>query len=187
MDTASSRPPAPATQTPCPSQAVLEVLANKWTTLVLCALESGELRFGELRRRVQGVTQKMLTQTLRTLERDGLVTRTVYPTRHKRRYRLTELGLSAAGLHDKIVAWAVEHSTEILTPPDLRGATGRHIRPRDRLRGWGLNPSAPSSSCLRVRASGSGQRCAGGFQRDASAEHRVRRGDGRGMRRRPRR
>ncbi len=114
MDTTSTRPPLPAPATPCPSQAVLEVLANKWTTLVLCALESGELRFGELRRRVQGVTQKMLTQTLRALERDGLVTRTVYPTTPPSvGYRLTALGLSAAELHDKIVAWAVEHALEI--------------------------------------------------------------------------
>jgi DNA-binding HxlR family transcriptional regulator len=99
----------------CPSRAVLDLLANKWTTLVLCALSDGELRFGQLRRRVAGVTQKMLTQTLRALERDGLVTRTVYPTTPPSvGYALTDLGRSAADLHDAIIAWAQEHAAEIL-------------------------------------------------------------------------
>jgi DNA-binding HxlR family transcriptional regulator len=99
----------------CPSRAVLDLLANKWTTLVLCALRDGELRFGQLRRRVAGVTQKMLTQTLRGLERDGLVTRTVYPTTPPSvGYALTDLGHSAADLHDSIIAWAQTHAAEIL-------------------------------------------------------------------------
>ena len=99
----------------CPSRAVLDLLANKWTTLVLCALSDGELRFGQLRRRVAGVTQKMLTQTLRGLERDGLVTRTVYPTTPPSvGYALTDLGHSAADLHDSIIAWAQTHAAEIL-------------------------------------------------------------------------
>jgi DNA-binding HxlR family transcriptional regulator len=99
----------------CPSRAVLDLLANKWTTLVLCALSDGELRFGQLRRRVAGVTQKMLTQTLRALERDGLVTRTVYPTAPPSvGYTLTDLGRSAADLHDTIIVWAQKHAIEIL-------------------------------------------------------------------------
>jgi DNA-binding HxlR family transcriptional regulator len=115
---------------PCPSKAILEVLANKWTTLVLCALGDGELRFGQLRRRVDGVTQKMLT-----LERDGLVVRTVYPTTPPSvGYALTHLGTSAAELHDAMVAWALEHSEEIVRArtayderalPDEPGLAGR--------------------------------------------------------------
>ncbi len=99
----------------CPSRTVLELLGNKWTTLVICALSDGKMRFGELRRRIEGVTQKMLTQTLRALERDGLVSRTIYPTIPPRvEYELTELGESAIDLHDAIIAWSVEHAPEIM-------------------------------------------------------------------------
>lgn len=63
----------------CPTRAVLELIAGKWTMLVLVALEDGRpMRFAELRRRLDGVTPKMLTQTLRSLEREGLLTRSVY-------------------------------------------------------------------------------------------------------------
>ena len=64
----------------CPSRTILDVLANKWTMLIVGALGGPPLRFGELRRRLDGITQKMLSQTLRELERDGLVARTVYAT-----------------------------------------------------------------------------------------------------------
>lgn len=75
---------------------VLERVADKWTLLVLEALEEGgELRFNELRRRISGVSQKMLTKTLRQLERDGLVTRRLYPEIPPRvEYRLTARGAS---------------------------------------------------------------------------------------------
>ena len=71
-----------ARYTNCPLRTVLEGLANKWTLLVMVPLRRREapIRFNELRRALDGITQKMLTQTLRTLERDGLVSRTVYPT-----------------------------------------------------------------------------------------------------------
>jgi DNA-binding HxlR family transcriptional regulator len=72
------------------------------------------MRFGELRRRLQGVTQKMLTQTLRTLERNGLVTRTLYPTIPPRvDYELTDLGRSAVTVLDDILRWSEGHSAEI--------------------------------------------------------------------------
>lgn len=64
----------------CPTSQVLGRIADKWTMLVVLALNDGTLRFSQLRARIQGVTQKMLTQTLRALERDGMVRRTVYPT-----------------------------------------------------------------------------------------------------------
>jgi DNA-binding HxlR family transcriptional regulator len=98
----------------CPSRQVLDLLANKWTMLVVCALENGPLRFGELRRRLDGITQKMLTQTLRGLERDGLVSRTVYPTIPPRvDYAITELGHNVAGLLDAIRVWSERHINDV--------------------------------------------------------------------------
>ena len=99
----------------CPSRQVLGRVADKWTMLVLSALSAEEvLRFSELRRRVEGVTQKMLTQTLRGLERDGLVERTVYPTVPVTvEYRLTVLGHSLAAAVSVIKAWAYENIEEL--------------------------------------------------------------------------
>jgi DNA-binding HxlR family transcriptional regulator len=103
----------------CASRTVLEVIANKWTNLVVCALRDGPMRFGQLRRQLEGITQKMLTQTLRTLERDGLVTRTLYPTIPPRvDYELTDLGRDAAGLFDGLIEWAQEHVSEIVAARD---------------------------------------------------------------------
>ena len=99
----------------CPTRQVLGRVANKWTMLVISALSAEDvLRFSELRRRVEGVTQKVLTQTLRGLERDGLVTRTVYPTVPVTvEYRLTALGRSLATAVSVIKAWAYENIEEI--------------------------------------------------------------------------
>jgi DNA-binding HxlR family transcriptional regulator len=99
----------------CPSRAVLETLTNKWATLTMGALSGGPRRFGELRRTLDGITQKMLTQTLRTLERDGMVTRTVYPTIPPRvEYAQTELGRDAGALFHAIRDWAEDHYEQIL-------------------------------------------------------------------------
>ncbi|MFI6029833.1 winged helix-turn-helix transcriptional regulator [Amycolatopsis magusensis] len=100
----------------CPSRLVIEMLADKWTLLVLgvLRLNGGPLRFNELRRRLGGITQKMLTQTLRGLERDGLVRRTVYaevPARVD--YELTEIGLRAGELTKVIADWASTHAAAI--------------------------------------------------------------------------
>jgi DNA-binding HxlR family transcriptional regulator len=102
----------------CPSRTVLEVLANKWALYVLGALRRHDrpMRFNELRRLLDGITQKMLTQTLRALERDGLVDRTVYPTVPPRvEYGLTALGIEAGRLTNAIADWSVAHAGEILT------------------------------------------------------------------------
>ena len=99
----------------CPTRQVLGRVADKWTMLVLSALSAEDvLRFSELRRRVEGVTQKVLTQTLRGLERDGLITRTVYPTVPVTvEYRLTALGHSLARAVSVIKAWAYENIEEL--------------------------------------------------------------------------
>ena len=107
----------------CPSRQILDVLANKWTMLVMGALSGGPMRFGELRRRLDGITQKMLTQTLRTLERDGLVTRTVYPTiPPKVEYAATELGESVTALMHAIRAWSEENINAVLDARDAYDA-----------------------------------------------------------------
>ncbi|GAB7102947.1 helix-turn-helix domain-containing protein [Streptomyces phaeofaciens JCM 4814] len=92
----------------CPTRAVLDLIAGKWTMLVLVALEDGRpMRFAELRRRLDGVTSKVLTQTLRALEREGLLTRSVYPTVPPRvEYRLTRMGREVGGLVQSITDWS---------------------------------------------------------------------------------
>ena len=100
----------------CPSRTVVEVLANKWALYVLGALRRFDrpLRFSELRRLLDGITQKMLTQTLRTLERDGLIQRAVYPTVPPRvEYGLTQLGRDAGRLTAAISEWSVANVSQI--------------------------------------------------------------------------
>ena len=99
----------------CPSRTVLVMLSDKWTLLMLCALSTGPRRFGELHRRLDGITHKMLSQTLRTLERDGLVTRTVYATVPPSvEYALTDLGMSATNLVEEVRQWAEIHVDDVL-------------------------------------------------------------------------
>jgi DNA-binding HxlR family transcriptional regulator len=89
---------------------VLDMLADKWTALVIGALEEGPRRFGQLRSRLDGISQKMLTQTLRGLERDGLVVRTVYPTMPLRvEYELTEIGRAATSPLAALRDWSEQH------------------------------------------------------------------------------
>jgi len=99
----------------CPTRQVLGRVGEKWTMLVISALsEQDVLRFSELKRRVEGVSQKVLTQTLRGLERDGLLSRTPYPTVPVTvEYRLTPLGHSLASAVSVIKAWAYENIEEI--------------------------------------------------------------------------
>ncbi|MFI9815694.1 winged helix-turn-helix transcriptional regulator [Saccharothrix variisporea] len=98
----------------CSSRAVLDLLTNKWVCLVIGALRPGTMRFGELRRRLDGITQKMLTQTLRELERAGLVHRDLYPSvPPKVEYSLTPLGQNVGVLMDAIRVWAEDHIDDI--------------------------------------------------------------------------
>lgn len=100
----------------CPTRQVINRIGDRWSLLVLYALEGGTLRFQELRRAVDGISQKMLTQTLRLLERDGLVERTVYPTVPPRvEYSLTSLGRGLSGRIAAIREWAYASMTEIET------------------------------------------------------------------------
>jgi DNA-binding HxlR family transcriptional regulator len=98
----------------CESRQALERIADKWTCLVVYALVDGPRRHGELRRAIDGISQKMLTQTLRSMEADGLVQRTVFERVPPAvEYRLTPLGET---LKDPLVAicrWAMEHLPEM--------------------------------------------------------------------------
>jgi len=107
----------------CPSQKLLDRISNKWVTLILTALGSGPdytgepeaMRYSELARTLAGVSPKMLTQTLRSLEADGLVTRTVTPTVPVTvSYELTEIGLSLQQTIRGLKLWAEVHMDEIL-------------------------------------------------------------------------
>jgi DNA-binding HxlR family transcriptional regulator len=99
----------------CPTRQVLRRIGDKWTMLVISALaDRGTLRFSELSREIEGVTQKMLTQTLRALERDGLVEREVFATVPVTvQYTLTPLGQSLGEAVGTIRAWAYGHMDEI--------------------------------------------------------------------------
>lgn len=98
----------------CPSRKLLDTLSDKWVTLVLNALAAGPLRYRDLARTIAGVSQKMLTQTLRTLERDGLVTRTLTPSVPVRvDYELTPLGASLLPVVAAIKTWAEMHMPDV--------------------------------------------------------------------------
>ncbi len=99
----------------CPSRQVLDLLADKWTVLVIHALSQGTQRYNQLQRNIDGVSQKMLTQTLRALERDGLVQRTMYPVVPPMvEYSLTALGQTLTVVLSGLCGWAEQHLPEVL-------------------------------------------------------------------------
>ena len=98
----------------CGSRAVLDRIADKWTALIIRVLSEGSKRHGELQREIPGVSQKMLTQTLRSLEADGLVARKVYAVvPPKVEYSLTPLGQSLIEPLNAICLWAEQHLHEL--------------------------------------------------------------------------
>jgi DNA-binding HxlR family transcriptional regulator len=103
----------------CPSRQLLDRISDKWVALIVAALASDDeprsMRYSELSRRLAGVSQKMLTQTLRSLERDGMLTRTVTPTVPVTvSYELTELGLSLQQVMRGFKEWAEGHMDQVL-------------------------------------------------------------------------
>ncbi|TCV96356.1 HxlR family transcriptional regulator [Luteibacter rhizovicinus] len=95
---------------------ILARVGDKWTVLIVVLLGDGPKRFNEIKRMVGGISQRMLTFTLRGLERDGLVTRTVYPTTPPRvDYELTKLGSTLWTAVEPLGSWARNHVSEILT------------------------------------------------------------------------
>ena len=109
----------------CPSRQLLDRIGDRWTVLIISTLEHGPLRFSQIARRVHGISQKMLTQTLRALEADGLVLRTVYPQVPARvEYELTELGRSLLEPLGALIAWASEHMGEVDAVRAARSTSG---------------------------------------------------------------
>ncbi|MFB9691378.1 winged helix-turn-helix transcriptional regulator [Amycolatopsis plumensis] len=96
----------------CPSRQALDRLADKWSVLLVGALSSGPHRFGQLRDQIDGISEKMLTRTLRSLERDGLVSRESFADRTVS-YRLTPLGRTLQEPMAAIRQWAEQHINEI--------------------------------------------------------------------------
>ena len=98
----------------CPTRTVLDIVADKWTSLLIVALVPGTKRFQQLKREIGGITQKMLTQTLRSLERNGLVDRRAYATVPPRvEYTLTRLGHTLSETLEALQDWSVAHVGEI--------------------------------------------------------------------------
>src|SRR5918992_678211 len=102
------------TRNDCEVRQILDRVADKWSLLAIALLEQRTLRFTELRRRIDGVSQRMLTVTLRQLERDGLVRRTVHPVVPPRvDYALTPLGSTLHATIQALVTWTEAHQNEI--------------------------------------------------------------------------
>jgi len=102
----------------CPSRTVLDHVTSKWGVLVLLALADGTLRWGELRRVVQGISEKMLAQTLRTLEKDGIIVRTAYPEIPPRvEYGLTDRGRALNEHLLPLMGWIDDNAAEIVASP----------------------------------------------------------------------
>jgi DNA-binding HxlR family transcriptional regulator len=98
----------------CPSRIVLDRIADKWTALIIQVLANGTRRYGALRREIGGISQKMLTQTLRSLERDGLVLRKVHPVvPAKVEYSLTPLGRTLIDPLHALCQWSERHLPEL--------------------------------------------------------------------------
>jgi DNA-binding HxlR family transcriptional regulator len=99
----------------CPSRQLLDRMSDKWVTLVLCALQDKPQRYSQLARAIAGVSQKMLTQTLRSLERDGMLTRSVTATVPVTvTYELTALGRSLLVVFAQLKDWAESHMGAVL-------------------------------------------------------------------------
>ena len=104
----------------CPSRVVLDRIGDRWTVLLVGAHADGPRRFGELARDVDGISQKMLTQTLRSLERDGLVLRTMTPQIPPRvDYELTAAGQSLRAPLKALEDWTKQHMASVLEARDV--------------------------------------------------------------------
>jgi DNA-binding HxlR family transcriptional regulator len=104
----------PASHAYCPSREILELIGGKWSLLILCALKAGPMRTGALARALEGISQKMLTQTLRDLERSGMIARTSYPEVPPRvEYGLTSLGKTLSALVLQFEQWVADNHQQV--------------------------------------------------------------------------
>jgi DNA-binding HxlR family transcriptional regulator len=110
----------------CPTRQVLDLIADKWTVLIIRRLADGTLRFAQLRRSVDGISQKVLTNILRSLERDGIVTRRIYASvPPKVEYSLTTLGRSLCILVEGICGWAEANIEQVQVAREVYAQTSR--------------------------------------------------------------
>ncbi len=116
----------------CPSRGILELIGSKWAMLIICTLTRGPTRTGVLKRHIDGVSQKMLTQTLRDLERHGIVRRVDYAEVPPRvEYHLTRMGESLSELVRQMEDWLVAHYTRMSNAArsfDSAGASQRGVK-----------------------------------------------------------
>lgn len=125
---------------------VLSRVGDKWSVFVIALLGEGPKRFGEIKRTIEGISQRMLTLTLRALERDGLVTRTVFPTIPPRvDYALTPLGATLLEPVRALAAWALLHRQAIQNARERFDAQQMVVLPAS------LTPPAISSRAARPR------------------------------------
>ncbi|MGR6919715.1 winged helix-turn-helix transcriptional regulator [[Actinomadura] parvosata] len=119
----------------CEVRQILDRIADKWSLLVIALLDKRSLRFTELRRAIDGVSQRVLARTLRHLERDGLVSRTVHPTVPPRvDYALTPMGATLHATIHALVVWTEEHQNAIAAARaayDRRAAAEREAAERE--------------------------------------------------------
>lgn len=107
----------------CPAEITLSVISGRWKFLILWHLFQGTKRFSELMRGINGITQKMLTQQLREMERDEIITRKVYPQiPPKVEYSLTPLGHSLKSVLDAMCAWGIKHRDRKMQARELKSA-----------------------------------------------------------------
>lgn len=118
-------PTANAYASTCPTRLVLDRIADKWAVLVLGLLGDGPVRFNQLRRQIEGISQKMLSQTLKSLERDGLVSRKAIATVPVTvEYSITPLGATLSATVDNLRIWAETHMGQVLLSQRQYDATG---------------------------------------------------------------
>ncbi len=98
----------------CPIRDLLDRIGDKWSVLLLSSLEAGPMRFGALRRAIPDISQRMLTETLRHLQRDGLISRSVFATTPPSvEYALTDMGSSLLGPLGQLVDWSAAHHGQV--------------------------------------------------------------------------
>lgn len=108
----------------CPTRRILDRIGDRWTVLIIGVLGDGDARFSGLRRRIEGVSHKMLTQTLRGLERDGLVRRTVFPEVPVRvEYPLTDAGRTLLEPLRALQEWSIGHLGDVSASQDIYDRT----------------------------------------------------------------
>jgi DNA-binding HxlR family transcriptional regulator len=114
MDTADDVPQAAPPSDACRTRVVLEIVGDKWSLLVVRNLRNGPRRFTELKRSIDGISQRMLTVTLRSLERDGILTRTVHDVMPPHvSYELTPMGVTLREAAAPLLEWSIAHLAQI--------------------------------------------------------------------------